>query len=119
MYCRSVARSPVPEAIRAAGLETPMITTGIVDVTTPHAEALVRTAAKLGIQRYRWGGFRYDTAKPIDAQIAEFRAKSQELALNRHTKRASITPTPVPASSAPRSGICGRSCRIWITTPSA
>jgi sugar phosphate isomerase/epimerase len=75
------------EAIRAAGLEAPMITTGIVDVTTPHAEAVIRTAAKLGIRRYRWGGFRYDTAKSIDVQISEFRAKSQDLAaLNRQYK---------------------------------
>jgi sugar phosphate isomerase/epimerase len=79
------------ETIRAAGLEAPMITTGIVDVNTPHAEAVIRTAAKLGIQRYRWGGFRYDTSKPIDAQIAEFRAKSQELAaLNRQYKACAM-----------------------------
>jgi sugar phosphate isomerase/epimerase len=68
------------EAIRAAGLEAPMITAGIVDADSPHAEAIIRTATKLGIHNYRWGGFRYDTAKAIAQQIAEFRAKSQALA---------------------------------------
>jgi sugar phosphate isomerase/epimerase len=72
------------EAIRAAGLEAPMITAGIVDVSSPHCEAIIRTASKLGIRRYRWGGFRYDTSKTIAGQVAEFRAKSKALAdLNR------------------------------------
>ena len=68
------------EEIKAAGLSAPMITAGIVDVRTPHAEAIIKTATKLGIKRYRWGGFRYDAAKPIHQQIDEFRALSKELA---------------------------------------
>ena len=68
------------EAIRAAGLTAPMITSGIVDVRTPHAEAVIKTAVGLGIKRYRWGGFRYDAAKPITKQIDEFRVLAKELA---------------------------------------
>ena len=68
------------EAIQAAGLTAPMITSGIVDVRTPHAEAVIKTAVGLGIKRYRWGGFRYDAAKPIARQIDEFRALSKDLA---------------------------------------
>ena len=68
------------EAIRAAGLEAPMITAGIVDADTPHAEAMIRTAAQLGIKRYRWGGFRYDASKPIPDQVADYRANSKALA---------------------------------------
>jgi sugar phosphate isomerase/epimerase len=72
------------EAIHAAGLQTPMVTAGIVDVRSPHAEDIVRTLARLGIRRYRWGGFRYDTAKPVPQQLAEFTALSRELAaMNR------------------------------------
>lgn len=72
------------EQIRAAGLALPMITAGIVDSGSPHAEAIVKTASALGIKRYRWGGFRYDTRKPVTRQIAEFKAKSKALAeLNR------------------------------------
>jgi sugar phosphate isomerase/epimerase len=68
------------EEIRAAGLTAPMFTSGIVDVRTPHAEAILKTASKLGIKRYRWGGFRYDASKPIPKQIDEFRVLSKELA---------------------------------------
>jgi sugar phosphate isomerase/epimerase len=68
------------EEIRAAGLTAPMFTSGIVDVRTPHAEAVIRTASKLGITRYRWGGFRYDAARPIPAQIDDYRAVAKELA---------------------------------------
>jgi sugar phosphate isomerase/epimerase len=68
------------EAIHAAGLEAPMITAGIVDMSSPHAETIVKTAVKLGIKRYRWGGFRYDAAKPISAQVADYRARSKALA---------------------------------------
>ena len=68
------------EIIRASGLTVPMITAGIVDVTSPHAEAIVETASALGIKRYRWGGFRYDEGKPVPAQIDEYRAKARALA---------------------------------------
>jgi len=68
------------EAVKAAGIAMPMITAGIVDVTSPYAEPMIRTASALGIRYYRWGGFRYDTAKSIPRQIAEFRAKAKDLA---------------------------------------
>ena len=68
------------ELIHAAGLAAPMITAGIVDIRTPHAEAVIKTASGLGIKRYRWGGFRYDTSKAIPKQIDEFRALSKDLA---------------------------------------
>ncbi|MBM3734498.1 MAG: sugar phosphate isomerase/epimerase [Acidobacteria bacterium] len=77
------AADDLPKAVEvahAAGLATPMVTAGIVNVKTPHAEQVVRTLSKLGIKRYRWGGFRYDTAKPVPQQIDEFRAMSQDLA---------------------------------------
>ena len=44
------------------GLETPMVTTDIVDTDTPFAEDILRTLADLGIRNYRWmptGGFQY------------------------------------------------------------
>ncbi len=68
------------EAIHEAGLTAPMITAGIIDARTPHAEAVIKTAVGLGIKKYRWGGFRYDAAKPIAKQIDEFRALSKDLA---------------------------------------
>ncbi|MBK5291007.1 MAG: TIM barrel protein [Acidobacteriia bacterium] len=68
------------QAILASGLKAPMITAGIVDVGSPHAEAILKTASALGIKRYRWGGFRYDTSKSIPQQIREFQAQSRDLA---------------------------------------
>src|SRR5262245_42835903 len=74
----------VAEAIRKAGLEFPMVTAGIVDVTTPHAESMLRAMKAVGIRRYRWGGFKYDDKRPIPAQFEELKQKAAKLAeLNR------------------------------------
>src|SRR5207245_3603998 len=40
------------EIIRKAGLELPMITAAIVDTRSPHAEAILKTASRLGIRYY-------------------------------------------------------------------
>lgn len=68
------------EAIRKAGLRFSMITSHIVDARTPHAEAVVKTLAGLGVHRYRWGGFKYDFTKPIPSQLDEFKVRVKELA---------------------------------------
>jgi len=47
----------VAKIVRQAGLSIPMITAGIVDVDSPDAEAIIRTASEAGITRYRWGWF--------------------------------------------------------------
>ena len=73
------------EAIERAGLKLTMITSEVVDVTSPFAVAVLRTAAKLGLKYYRWGGFRYqENGKSPTDQLAELRPKVKELAaLNR------------------------------------
>jgi sugar phosphate isomerase/epimerase len=68
------------EAVKKAGIVVPMTTAGIVDIQSPHTEDMVKTMAKLGIRRYRWGGFRYDARRRIVDQIAEYRAKAKDLA---------------------------------------
>lgn len=68
------------EAIRGAGLEVPMITSGIVDMESPHAESVIKTIASLGIRRYRWGGFRYVDDRGIPDQLAEIKPRIKELA---------------------------------------
>lgn len=68
------------EIIRAAGLELPMITAGIVDAQSRHAEAILRTAHSLRIQYYRWGGFRYDNSRGIAAQLDALRPRVKDLA---------------------------------------
>jgi len=72
------------EVIHRAGLTTPMVTSGIVDARSPHAERVIKTLAALGIPAYRWGGFVYDLQRDLPAQIAEFRVRAKDLAaLNR------------------------------------
>lgn len=68
------------EAIRKAGLTVPMATTDIVDPSTPHAEAILKTMAALGIRRYRWGGFRYNEKEPIAQQLESFKPRVRDLA---------------------------------------
>jgi len=67
------------KTIRAERLEVPMITTDIVDAETPYAEDMVATAAGLGIQHYRFGGFKY-TGEPYPRQLAAFRPRLARLA---------------------------------------
>lgn len=72
------------ETVRKAGLSMPMITAGIVDAQSPHAESILKTAASLGIRYYRWGGLKYDNGKPIPAQLAALKPRVQALIdLNR------------------------------------
>ncbi len=68
------------QAVRKAGLDVPMITAGIVDARSPHAEAILRTAKALGIQHYRWGGFPLDARQSIPQQIADAKPRVRELA---------------------------------------
>jgi sugar phosphate isomerase/epimerase len=71
---------PLVKIIRAHGLETPMITTDIVDSETPHTQAILETASKLGIFHYRWGGLVYDPAKSYPAQLDAMKPRIARLA---------------------------------------
>ena len=66
--------------IREHGLEVPMLTTDIVDATTPHCEDILRAMSELGIKHYRWGGFKYTDAQPLAAQIDAFKPRVEKLA---------------------------------------
>ncbi len=72
------------EIIRKAGLKLPMITTRIVDASSPDVERVLKTCKALGIPLYRCDGFTYDAARPLPAQLEDFRGRLKELAaLNR------------------------------------
>ncbi|HEV2448675.1 MAG TPA: sugar phosphate isomerase/epimerase family protein, partial [Candidatus Sulfopaludibacter sp.] len=74
---------PLVALLHRHGLATPMVTTDIVDAATPFAEDILRTAADLGIRRYRWmpsGGFKYTTDEPYPAQLERFKARVAKLA---------------------------------------
>ena len=72
------------EALKKRGLEITILTSGIGSATQPHAEKVLRTAAKLGIKRYRTDWWSYDLKKPIWPQVEALRPVAKELAaLNR------------------------------------
>jgi sugar phosphate isomerase/epimerase len=68
------------EALKKRGKELTLLTTGITSVSHPQTEPLLRTAAKLGIRRYRLGFWKYNLAKPIAEQLKEISAQLRDLA---------------------------------------
>jgi len=65
-------------------LEILVMASSISRADQPHAEDTLRTAAKLGVKRYRLSGFRYDLKKPILAQLDALKPQLRDLAaLNR------------------------------------
>lgn len=70
----------IDEAFRDTGLSIDIITTSITRVDSPHAEAILRSAAVLKVPYYRMGFCRYDLKKPIRPQIEAFAPQFQELA---------------------------------------
>lgn len=72
------------KALRDRKVDVPMITSDIVDAATPHAEAVLQILRDQGIRYYRWGGFKYDYAQPLAAQIEAAKPRVAKLAeLNR------------------------------------
>lgn len=71
---------PLVSLIRQNGLDVPMVTTGIVDLNSPNARAILKTLSNLGIRYYRWGGFKYDANQPLSRQFENFRQRSSQLA---------------------------------------
>jgi sugar phosphate isomerase/epimerase len=70
--------------IRQHHLEIPMLTTDIVDASSPFAEDILRNMHEAGIRYYRWGGFKYDYTKPMAPQLEAFKPRVAKLAeLNR------------------------------------
>lgn len=68
------------EALKKHGLRMPYLTTAITSPASPHAETVLRTARKLGIERYRLG-FIYRTSDAgWEQQLREVRANLKDLA---------------------------------------
>jgi L-ribulose-5-phosphate 3-epimerase len=63
-------------AIRAAGLNVPMITTGLTSASDPAARAILSTAARLSIPYFKPGYYRYsfkDVRRELDMAMKDFR----------------------------------------------
>lgn len=67
-------------AIKQHGLAVPMVTTDVVDAETPFTEDILKTASELGIRHYRFGGFKWDAAKPYAPQVEAFKPRLAKLA---------------------------------------
>jgi len=75
------------EALARRKLDFPLIATDAEDASDALTEKVLRTAAKIGIRRYRVKHLRYDLKKPIPPQLENFRAKLRSLAeLNKELK---------------------------------
>lgn len=72
------------EALKSRNLEVTVLTSDINDPTDRMTEKVLRSAAALGIQRYRMKYLRYDLDRPVVDQIKEWRPRLRDLAaMNR------------------------------------
>jgi sugar phosphate isomerase/epimerase len=72
------------EALAQHGLSITVMTSNINDPSDPITERVLRTAATLGIKRYRMGYFRYDAGTPVADQIANWHDQLVDLAAINH-----------------------------------
>ncbi|MEO1999214.1 MAG: TIM barrel protein, partial [Planctomycetaceae bacterium] len=68
------------QALRARDLDFTIMTTAVNSIRDPLSRSVLKTAADLGIRRYRMGYYRYDKASPIIDQLHAFREQCRELA---------------------------------------
>ena len=69
------------EALRAEGRDLSILASGINEVSADqHTESVLRTAAGLGVKRYRMAYYKYDLSRSITDQLAELKAKLTDLA---------------------------------------
>ncbi|HYW48928.1 MAG TPA: TIM barrel protein [Bryobacteraceae bacterium] len=71
---------PLVKIIRDHGLETPMITAGIIDADSPQAEDILKAMADLGIRNYRWGDLRLAADQPLAIQLERMKPRVAKLA---------------------------------------
>lgn len=72
------------EALKKRNLELTVMTSSINDPNDPLTEKILKTAADLGVRRYRMKYFKYDFDKPILKQLDEWKPRFKDLAaMNR------------------------------------
>lgn len=72
------------EALQKRDLEITVLTSDINDPNDPLSKRVIRTAATLGIQRYRMKYFKYDLGKNVVDQINEWQPQLRDLAALNH-----------------------------------
>lgn len=88
-------------ALQKRNLTMPLLTTAITSAASPHAEAILRTAKKLGVQFYRLGFTHRDPAVPAEKQCREVKARLKDLAaLNQQIGIGAIFQNHSPSGRA-------------------
>ena len=72
---------PFVRAVRSHGVMVRAITCPIADVSSPHAEEILDTAAGLDIRHYWWGSFQYGKGQPIMPQLDALKPRVAKLAV--------------------------------------
>ena len=72
------------EALKKRDLEITIMTSDVNDPDDPTTETVLRTAATLGIKRYRMKYFKYDLKQSVLSQIDQWRPKLKQLAAMNH-----------------------------------
>lgn len=72
------------EALSKRNLEVTVLTSDINDPNDPLTQKVIRTAATLGIKRYRMKYFKYDLARSVVEQIDEWKPQLRDLAALNH-----------------------------------
>jgi sugar phosphate isomerase/epimerase len=79
------------EALKKHGLEINVMASSVNRIDQPHTERVLRTAASLGIKRYRMEYYRYDLKRPVAEQLVELRPVVKDLAaMNRELGIAAV-----------------------------
>lgn len=79
------------EALKKHDLEINVMASSINRVDEPHTERVLKTAASLGIPRYRMEYYRYDLKRPVAEQLVELRPVVKDLAaMNRELGIAAV-----------------------------
>ena len=68
------------EALKQRDLEITVLTSNINDASKPLTQSVLKTAAQLGVKRYRMQYFRYDVKERIKPQIENWKSQVAELA---------------------------------------
>jgi sugar phosphate isomerase/epimerase len=68
------------DALRKRGLRMPFLTTAITSVSSPHAESLLRTAKKVGVESYRLGFMDRSSDASWPKQLGELKSQLKDLA---------------------------------------
>lgn len=68
------------EALKKKGLELLLITTDIQHADDANAQAILKTAAALGVKGYRMGWYTYDAGKTVEENLSSFESSMRGLA---------------------------------------